>query len=288
MPRRPPNGGDGGGSSTFPQQGITIAGDIEWVAGTDIAFDLYPEQARVVVRSTAAGGGSHAATHQDAGTDEVSVAGLSGVLADPQTPAAHAHVEGDVSLSGPGVVVGRNTAGAGGAEEIAAAHSLQIDATGLRLDGDADAPGANKVYGTDGAGVKGWKADPAGGATREELVAHWTDPRTKTNVGTAFVDVYSGTNESGFELDVDFAGKTQVKAVVCWNKVGAGTQTVQAVQADLTSNVLFTLDVVSGRNVFALAALPAWATGIQRIKLQAKSTTGTDDPIFGACALYLK
>ena len=33
----------------------------------------------------------------------------------------------------------------------------------LELDGDAATPGANQVYGTDGAGDKGWKPDPAGG-----------------------------------------------------------------------------------------------------------------------------
>ncbi len=33
---------------------------------------------------------AHAASHQNGGGDEISVAGLSGVLADPQTPAAHA------------------------------------------------------------------------------------------------------------------------------------------------------------------------------------------------------
>lgn len=33
----------------------------------------------------------------------------------------------------------------------------------LSLVGDAASPGANKVYGTDGAGARGWKNDPAGG-----------------------------------------------------------------------------------------------------------------------------
>jgi hypothetical protein len=36
------------------------------------------------------GGGPHAASHQNGGGDEVSVAGLSGLLADAQTPAVHA------------------------------------------------------------------------------------------------------------------------------------------------------------------------------------------------------
>jgi hypothetical protein len=41
--------------------------------------------------------------------------------------------------------------------------SITADASGLKLSGDATSPGNNKVYGTDGAGTKGWKADPAGG-----------------------------------------------------------------------------------------------------------------------------
>lgn len=46
------------------------------------------------------GGGSpsaHATSHQNGGTDEISVAGLSGLLADAQTPAAHTHVQSDVT-----------------------------------------------------------------------------------------------------------------------------------------------------------------------------------------------
>ncbi len=37
------------------------------------------------------GSASHASSHQNGGGDEVSVTGLSGLLADPQTPAAHSH-----------------------------------------------------------------------------------------------------------------------------------------------------------------------------------------------------
>ena len=42
-------------------------------------------------------GGSHAASHQNNGGDELNVAGLSGVLADPQTPAAHTHDWADIT-----------------------------------------------------------------------------------------------------------------------------------------------------------------------------------------------
>lgn len=40
--------------------------------------------------------------------------------------------------------------------------SLVVDASGIKLSGDATAPGNNKVYGTNAGGVKGWKADVAG------------------------------------------------------------------------------------------------------------------------------
>ena len=47
--------------------------------------------------ATVGGGGPHATSHQNNGSDEISVAGLSGLLADPQTPAAHAHAQADVT-----------------------------------------------------------------------------------------------------------------------------------------------------------------------------------------------
>lgn len=45
----------------------------------------------------AGGVGAHATTHQNGGSDEVSVTGLSGLLADAQTPLAHTHDWADVT-----------------------------------------------------------------------------------------------------------------------------------------------------------------------------------------------
>ena len=41
--------------------------------------------------------------------------------------------------------------------------SIEIDTDILQLTNDLASPGNDQVYGTDGAGVKGWKADPASG-----------------------------------------------------------------------------------------------------------------------------
>lgn len=43
--------------------------------------------------------------------------------------------------------------------------SITSDSSGIKLSGDSSSPGNNKVYGTDGSGTKGWKADPAGGGS---------------------------------------------------------------------------------------------------------------------------
>jgi hypothetical protein len=123
---------------------------------------------------------------------------------------------------------------------------------------------------------------------REDLVGHWTKDAVKTDIGTAFVDVYAAAGEAGLPVKVDFAGKTRYAAKIQWNKIGAGTQNVRAVDADNVANVLFDVVVVDGENDVALATLPAFATGVKRIKLQAKSTTATDDPIFRGCCLLLK
>jgi hypothetical protein len=65
------------------------------------------------IHSLGAGGGSggggggsvapHHTTHEDGGSDEISVTGLSGLLADPQTPLAHTHPLSDITQSGASV-----------------------------------------------------------------------------------------------------------------------------------------------------------------------------------------
>ncbi len=49
--------------------------------------------------------------------------------------------------------------------DVIAQMSITSDASGLKLSGDSATPGNDKVYGTDGSGVKGWKADPSGGSS---------------------------------------------------------------------------------------------------------------------------
>ena len=131
---------------------------------------------------------------------------------------------------------------------------------------------------------------PAGGGTaREAVEAIWTDQTTKSNIGTAYVDIYNAV-AVGRPQTVDFTGMATFDAELMWDKVGTGTQAFRVVDADDVANVLFELaNVVDGENdAGGPTALPAWATGKKRLKPQAKSTTGTDDPIFFQCVIRLK
>ena len=65
---------------------------------------------------------------------------------------------------------------------VVATKSVQNISSNLELVGDLLAPGNNKVYGTDGAGVKGWKADPRNShkdrPCQSEGVRGWQSPRS--------------------------------------------------------------------------------------------------------------
>ena len=123
---------------------------------------------------------------------------------------------------------------------------------------------------------------------REDLVAHWNLSSTKTNIGTAFVDIFTQTNSDGKSVQIDTNDKTQLRLVVNWNKVGTGTQTVQILEVG-TANVLATMNVVSGRNDTGIINIPAFATNsVKYYKIQAKSTTAGDDPVFESASITLK
>jgi len=49
--------------------------------------------------------------------------------------------------------------------------SVTSDASGLKLSGDASAPGNSKLYGTNGSGVKGWYDQPGGGGNAFGTIA---------------------------------------------------------------------------------------------------------------------
>lgn len=125
-----------------------------------------------------------------------------------------------------------------------------------------------------------------GGVARYSLCAHWSENATKTNVGASYVNVYTQTNAVGKEALLDTNGKTTVRLIVLWNKVGTGTQSIQITDG---TDVLVSMNLVSGRNDSGDVSLPAAFTdNVTFVRPQVKSTTAADDPIFNSATLYLK
>lgn len=131
-----------------------------------------------------------------------------------------------------------------------------------------------------------------GSATaREELVAIWLVLVTKTNVGSTYVDLYTDTNIQANPQRIDFAGKTEYRVDVNWNKIGTGPQFLKVCGQSADTEILheFT-NLATGGNTSGLVSIPGTFTGEseQLFKLMVKSTTAADDPVFFSCRVYLK
>jgi len=82
------SGGGGGGSSNGNATKIQDK-DIDITARADDTILVFKTTSDSYIHETKGAPGAHASTHENGGGDEISVAGLSGELADPQPPKAH-------------------------------------------------------------------------------------------------------------------------------------------------------------------------------------------------------
>lgn len=125
----------------------------------------------------------------------------------------------------------------------------------------------------------------------ERLVGSWVDSNghLKTNLGTTYVNVLDSSGTEGNGCDVDGTGRVGYRFYVSWSKnVGSGTHSIQLISQS-TSDVLATIpDLANGRNVVTGTLSTYYQDQIRSVKLQAKSTVSTDDPIFYGAHLYYK
>jgi hypothetical protein len=104
---------------------------------------------------------------------------------------------------------------------------------------------------------------------------------TKTNIGTAYVNVPPGLN--GERSLVEFTGCTEFRLVANVNIVGTGNLQIRIVR-DSDDAVLYESPNISTAGEKELdtgwLALPAAASGLGVVRVQAKSSVGADDPLF--------
>lgn len=182
--------------------------------------------------------------------------------------------------------LGRISGAGGSIEELTGTQAttlLDVFTSALKGLVPASGGGTTNFLRADGT----WAA-PSGGSTPRGgyLMGMWTQSSTKTNIGTGFVDVYTQTNSNGKAVFIDTDTFTQVRLQIQWNKVGAGTQTCQVING---ATVLVSMNVVSGSNDSGFVAIPAGLLNAENsFRLQCKSTTAADDPIFESAAIWLK
>jgi len=128
-----------------------------------------------------------------------------------------------------------------------------------------------------------------GGGIAWRVGTTWWGPVTKTNIGTTFVNIFPGLN--GQRQLVDATGFAQFRIIAHWSVVGTGVQTLQCINDANPAQVLDTVDFSGAgekERDSGWVALPAWMTGEVFLRLQGKSTVGTDDPIFRDYTILLK
>lgn len=114
---------------------------------------------------------------------------------------------------------------------------------------------------------------------------------TKTNIGTAYVNIPAGAN--GERIVADFTGCTQYRLVLHANLVGTGQWGARVVR-DSDNTVLHEAANLGAAGERELdtdwQALPAafLGQGLTFLRAQGKSTTAADDPVFRGLRLGLR
>lgn len=126
-------------------------------------------------------------------------------------------------------------------------------------------------------------------ATNVKQYAILTRDVTKTNIGTAYVNISPGLN--GERSLVEFTGCTQYRLVLNMLTVGIGPWGVRLVR-DSDSAVLHEAANITGAGEKELDTdwlpLPAAASGLALVRLQGKSVTAADDPTFRRAVLLVR
>lgn len=118
----------------------------------------------------------------------------------------------------------------------------------------------------------------------QQIVSQVYQSVTKTNIGTSYADIYiSVFDEENMAERINFSNATYLQVWYLYDYVGVGTHQCRWVDSTNNANVLYedgTFTTDRDPDEGTLTVIPAWAiSGIQRIEMQCKSTTGTDDPI---------
>lgn len=101
---------------------------------------------------------------------------------------------------------------------------------------------------------------------------------TLTNVGASY-DAIAASKGLGIQ-EIDFTGVTSVIFTVFVNKVGTGTQSWQLWNVTDASEIGVVADAGAAGDKYLSVQQGVSLTGVKRVRIRAKSTVSTDDPVF--------
>lgn len=113
---------------------------------------------------------------------------------------------------------------------------------------------------------------------------------TKTNIGTAYVNILTEVN--GCRTLVEFTGCTEFRLVLNAVMPGTGVHGVRVIRDDgtgtLYENAAIAAQVAERELDTGWLPLPQGVNSLEVIRLQGKSTVGSDDPIYRRCVLLVR
>lgn len=127
----------------------------------------------------------------------------------------------------------------------------------------------------------------------DQLFASILRQLTLTNIGTTYVNVFPAFY-NGFPIPIDTTGFTKLGIVLLWNKNGGtGRHDVRLIDNNGDNDVLISTEAMpsglpSGTTKNYDIIIPSEFENFRgELRIQAKSTVGTDDPIFDGLLIYL-
>lgn len=109
---------------------------------------------------------------------------------------------------------------------------------------------------------------------------------TLTNVGTSY-DAVAASRGLGGQL-VDLTGVTSIRLLVSVSRVGSGTQSWQLWNETDGTELGVITDAVAGEKKLDATFILSPVVGVKLLRIRAKSTTASDDPIFFFATLLVK
>lgn len=118
---------------------------------------------------------------------------------------------------------------------------------------------------------------------------------TKTNIGSTFVNLF--TDFSGRPFFADLTGFKSLAFQTYWTKIGIGSQHLRIIDDSgvITSDLINTENLgggtglVTGDNPLANYSIPVAYTNFKgKLRIQVRSTTAADDPVFEGMNIYLR